>query len=220
MKLYNTNFLLFPLVILLLAASCKEKRISKRDNLDLMQYYIAGKFTNQQVSDIPFAIIPNSPSKATFIWLNERREIDYTFEKTIFSTNIIGIDFTCIIKKSGIENISINSSILSVPIAALNKKNEASLAIEGKRFEGPVKKLDGGETVFQSYYFKFNVDQLLYSSNPTQGNYLINTKKYEKLVDGCFYSEQTNTFGVILNNTLEIESKFGNEYVLFSGQKL
>jgi hypothetical protein len=120
-----------------------------------------------------------------------------------------------------ILNIAVISNTLSITDAVLNKKEDAGLSLIGKRFEAPLNRLDNGAVLFDNYYFRFNADaaQFSYNSNPTSGNYLITTKTYEKLADGCFYDKQAIAFGVMLNNKLEITAKIGTNYTLFSGTK-
>lgn len=221
MKSYIHHYGLWPLLALLLMLSCKKKTTEPKE-IDIMQHYIAGKFSYQQGPGLPFAIIPATADKATFVWVSEKRVVDYTWQNHKFSTKINGADFSCEIKNGKVENIVVTSSTLSIPIAALNKKEDAALALAGKRYEAPMKKLDGTTVVFNNYYFRFNTDagQFNYISNPTPGSYLITTKIYEKLAEGCLYNEQTKTFGVILNGKLEIETKIAADYLLFSGTKL
>lgn len=209
---------LICLFLIVLFASCKKDKPSI--DVDFMQHYIAGKFTFQQGPELPFAIIPISANKAWFVWVNEKREVEYTFENNKFTTKINGGQFSCEFQNGGLINIVVNSATLGIPVAALNKKEDAALALAGKRFEAPLNKLDNGVVLFDNYYFKFDNDvaKSYYTSNPTSGNYIITTKAYEKLADGCFYNQAT-AFGVVLNNKLEVETKIGNDYVIFSGTR-
>ena len=208
---------ILSLSLLMLFASCKKDKPSV--DIDFMRYYIAGKFSYQQTTPLPFALIPISANKAIFVWVNEKKEVDYAFENNKFKTNIKGSEFSCDIKNGALENIAVNSTTLSIPVAALNKKQDAGSALAGKRFEAPLNRLDNGAVLFDNYFFRFNADaaQFNYNSNPTTGSYLITTKTYEKLADGCFYDPQAIAFGVMLNNKLEVEAKIGNTYALFSG---
>ena len=190
-------------------------------HIDIMQHYIAGKFTYQQGTPLPFALIPISTTKATFVWVGAKREVNYTFENNRFTTNINGEEFSCDIINGATQNIVVNSTALGIPVAVLNKKEDAELALAGKRFEAPLNRLDNGAVVFDIYYFRFIADatKFNYTSNPLPGNYLIITKNYENLADGCFYDQEEIAFGVMLNNKLEIEAKIGDNYTLFSGTK-
>ncbi len=209
------------LAIFLMAFTACKKDKNEPIEVDIMQHYIAGKFSYQQGAGLPFALIPISTTKAIFVWVSDKREVDYTYQDHKFSTKINGADFSCNITDGTIDNIMINSTTLSIPVATLNAKADATWGLAGKRYEGPMKNLDGITVVFDNYYFKFNDDasQLNYRSNPTSGNYIITAKTYEKLADGCLYSDQTKTFGVVLNGKLEIETKIGADYLLFSGTK-
>jgi len=201
-------------------ASCKKDAKVADMPTDLNQYYVAGKFSYQEGPAIPFAFIPSSPTKGLFVYLGEQEDVDYTFENNQLSTTISGAKFTCDIKGGKVENIIVNSAVLDIVAAVLNKKQDPALAFTGKRFESPLKKLDG-TVVYDQYYFEFNADpqQLIYKSNPVSGSYLIFAKSYELLVDGCFHNEDTDTFAVMMNGKLELETKIGNDYVLFSGTK-
>lgn len=205
--------------LFMLFASCKKDRALIE--VDLMQHYIAGKFTFQQGPALPFALIPTSADKATFVWVNEKREVDYTFENNKFTTSINGGQFSCEFQNGNLVNIVVNSASLGIPVAALNKRQDATLSLTGKRYEAPIILLNTRAVLFDNYYFKFDNDvaKFYYTSNPTSGNYIITTKAYEKLADGCFYNDQTKAFGVVLNNKLEVETKIGNDYVLFSGTR-
>lgn len=208
------------LFLMVLFASCKKDSTSI--HVDIMQHYIAGKFTQLQSPQEPFALIPISANKAIFVSVNGKLEVDYIFEKSKFKTKIQGAELSCDIKNGDLENITINSTTLSIPIAVLNKKDDATLSLAGKRFEAPLYRLDNGTVLFDNYYFRYNADaaSFNYNSNPTSGNYLITTKTYEKLADGCFYAKQAMTFGVMLNDKLEITTKIGSNYAFFSGTKL
>ncbi len=211
-SLLNTSKALFLLMIIIFSSCKKDKNAI---DVDFMQYYLAGKLT-QQGAEIPFALLPISATKALFVRANEKSEVDYTIQNNKLSTKINGADFSCTIKNSKVENVVVNSNTVSVRVAALNKKQDATLAFAGKIFEAAMKNLNG-VIVHNNYYFKFNADQLNYTSNPTPGNYLIRSKTYELLADGCMYNELTKTFGVMLNNSLEIETKLENDFLLFSG---
>lgn len=210
---------LICLFLVVLFASCKK---DKAVNVDIMQRYIAGKFTFQNGSQLPFALIPVSATKAIFVWVNEKREVAYTFENNRFTTSINGSEFSCDMIDGQLTNITVESTTLGIPVASLNKKVDATTALAGKQFEAPTINLNTGGVVHQNYYFKFNSDpsQLNYTSNPKPGNFIITTKTYEKLTDGCFYNGVTKVFGVVLNNKLEVEAKIGDDYVLFSGTQL
>lgn len=205
--------------ILMLFTSCKKDRIAAE--VDLMQHYIAGKFTYQEGTPLPFALIPTSASKAWFVWVGEKREVDYTFENNKFTTNINGGEFSCELQNGSLINIVVKSASLGIPVAALNKKQDAALSLTGKRYEAPITLLNTGTVLFDNYYFKFDSDagSNYYTSNPTSGNYIITPKIYERLADGCFYNDQTKSFGVMLNSKLEVEARIGNDYVLFSGTR-
>ena len=219
MKILINISKIVSICLLMLFASCKKDRVVAE--VDLMQHYIAGKFTFQQGPELPFALIPTSANKAWFVCVSEKREVDYTFENNKLTTNINGGQFTCDFQDGKLVNIAVNSATLGIPVAALNKKQDAELSLTGKRYEAPIMLLNTGAVLFDNYYFKFDNDaaKSYYTSNPTSGNYIITTKAYEKLADGCFYNEQTKAFGVILNNKLEVETKIGNDYVLFSGTR-
>lgn len=219
MKTFISLSKLLTLSLLMLFTSCKKDKSSI--DVNIMQHYIAGKFSFQQTTPLPFAMIPISANKAIFVWVSEKKEVDYTFENNKFKTKINGSEFSCDLKNGTMENIAINSNTLSIPIAALNKKEDTGLALAGKRFEASLNRLDNAAVLFDNYYFRFNPDatQFNYTSNPTTGNYLITTKTYEKLADGCFYDPQAIAFGVMLNNKLEVEAKIGNNYTLFSGSQ-
>jgi len=207
------------LSLLMLFASCKKDKPSI--DVDIMQHYIAGKFTQLQSPQEPFALIPISANKAIFVSVNGKLEVDYTFEKNKFTTSINGNALSCNVNNGIIENIAVISNTLGIPEAVLSKKEDAELSLVGKRFEAPLNRLDNGAVLFDNYYFRFNADaaQFNYSGNPTSGNYLVTTKTYEKLADGCFYDKQAIAFGVMLNNKLEITAKIGTNYTLFSGTK-
>ncbi|TKC08938.1 hypothetical protein [Pedobacter frigoris] len=158
---------LICLFLMVLFASCKKDNASI--NVDIMQHYIAGKFTQLQSPQEPFALIPMSANKAIFVSVNGKLEVDYTFENNKFTTSINGNSLSCDINNGIIENIAVISNALSIPAAVLNKKEDAGLELAGKRFEAPLNRLDNGAVLFDNYYFRFNADaaQFNYSGNPT-----------------------------------------------------
>jgi hypothetical protein len=222
MKTLKSRVIILMLLLAVLFVSCKRKYVEPDVPVDIMEYYIAGKFTYQNGAELPFALIPNSPTKATFIWVGEKkREVNYTFKDNVLVTSINGASFSCNVSSKGLNNIVVKSGSMAIPVAQLNKKQDEELTFAGKHFEGPARKLNDGAVAYDGYYFRFNTDpsRLNYASNPTSGNFLVSTKAYEKIADGCLYSEQTKTFGVILNNKLEIEMKSGNDFLLISAAR-
>lgn len=199
--------------------ACKKDK-APAASLEITSYYIAGKFSYNKGPAIPFALIPASATKGIFVWADQKTEADYTFDNNKLSTKINGTDFSCQIRDGKVEDITTGSTTFAIIAAELNKKQDPTLTFTGKRFEAPLKKLDGS-TLYDNYYFKFNTDvtKFDYVRNPVTGNYLLTTGTYQLLTDGCLYNPQTNTFGVMLGNQLEIETKSGNDYVLFSGIK-
>lgn len=202
-------------VFLLGLGSCKKKEVS----IDLTQYYIAGKFTVQQGPPLPFAFIFKTASKGQFVFSGDLAEVDYTFENKKLRTKVNGANLSCDIKNGKIENIEVESAFIDIAVATLSKQRDSNLSLTGKRFEAPLKNLDSGANIYDNFYFQFDTDpgRLFYTSRPVGGNYIITSKSYELLADGCIYNGDTDTFGVVIGGKLELETKLGTSYVLFSG---
>lgn len=217
-----------PIIILLLiisnAISCKKKNPvpeKTEEPWDITQHYIAGKIRFLNGPEIPFALILEQGKKGIFVYAALKTETAYSFEGDQFSTTINGEIFSCSIKKGKIEGISSGSRVFSISTAMLYKKQDPGRALTGKRFEGLLKTMDQA-VLYANYYFQFETAnaQSKYTSNPIPYDGTITPKNYSPVADGCMYNEQAKTFGVLLNDKLELQAKLGNNFVLFSGTRL
>lgn len=207
------------MILIITVASCKKDRLQQLPvPFDFTQHYIAGKMMFLNGAKIPFALIPGTEGKAIFVYSAGKTEVDYTYKDHQFSANIKNEVFSCTITKGKIENISGGSSLFGIATAMLYKKQDPSRSFAGKRFEGTVKQMNN-QRLYDNYYFQFDssLDQTKYLSGTLPANAGADAKNYSLLAEGCLYDEQAKTFGILLDDKLEIQTKLNQTYVLFSG---